>query len=177
VFICCYFGRLSCTLTWSSAEREVKKANRELATSMDKHSSQIARIEHLSRRYAALVVEMKKLEHDHKSTKRKHDLMQKERDAAKSELTKVTAQKDKLEKLSRDAIIENRNYRVRNPIVKVAFQSHINQEHQQKLNSEDLRMRDELEVRIASLTDQVLELTQAKAYDDEQNPVVPTDDV
>lgn len=94
-------------------EREVKKATRELASSLAGCDSAIARIDYVQKRYAALVGEMKKLEREHRAAKRKADLMQKERDNAKTELTKMTSVKDKLEKLSRETTNENRKLRVR----------------------------------------------------------------
>ena len=75
--------------------------------------SAIARIDYVQKRYVALVGEMKKLEREHRAAKRKADLMQKERDTAKTELTKMTSVKDKLEKLSRETTNENRKLRVR----------------------------------------------------------------
>jgi hypothetical protein len=107
------YDRIS--LTCPASEREVKKATRELASSLAGCDSAIARIDYVQKRYAALVGEMKKLEREHRAAKRKADLMQKERDTAKTELTKMTSVKDKLEKLSRETTNENRKLRVRSP--------------------------------------------------------------
>ena len=90
----------------------MKKATRELASSLAGCDSALARIDYVQKRYAALVGEMKKLEREHRAAKRKADLMQKERDNAKTELTKMTSVKDKLEKLSRETTNENRKLRV-----------------------------------------------------------------
>jgi hypothetical protein len=92
-------------------EREVKKATRELASSLAGCDA-LVRIDYVQKRYAALVGEMKKLEREHRAAKRKSDLLQKERDTAKTELTKITSVKDKLEKLSRETTTENRKLRV-----------------------------------------------------------------
>ena len=55
---------------------------------------------------------MKRLERDHQKAKKRADQLQKEKDAAKSELNKMSSLKDKLEKLSRDTSNENRKLRV-----------------------------------------------------------------
>ncbi|KAF2671351.1 hypothetical protein BT63DRAFT_399692 [Microthyrium microscopicum] len=91
--------------------REVKKANREL-------SSKTAQLDPLSKatliqeRWAKLLTEMKRLERDNQKSKRRADTLQKERDTAKSELTKMTSIKDKLEKLSRDSMSNNKKLQV-----------------------------------------------------------------
>lgn len=57
---------------------------------------------------------MKKLERDNQKHKRRGDQLQKERDAAKTDLSKTATLKEKLEKLSRETSIENRKLRVWN---------------------------------------------------------------
>lgn len=56
---------------------------------------------------------MKRLERDHQKSKKRADQLQKEKDTAKSELSKATSLKEKLEKLSRETSNENRKLRVR----------------------------------------------------------------
>lgn len=55
---------------------------------------------------------MKRLERDHQKSKKRADQLQKEKDAAKSELSKANSLKEKLEKLSRETSNENRKLRV-----------------------------------------------------------------
>jgi chromosome segregation ATPase len=92
-------------------EREVKKANRELMGSMAKMDD-IAKVTGLQNRCTQLLTDLKRLEREHKITKSRADKLQKERDSAKSDLTKVTSIRDKLEKLSRETTTENRKLRV-----------------------------------------------------------------
>lgn len=66
----------------------------------------------LQKRFAALLADMKTVEREHMKARRKQDIMQKERDAAKSELSKLASMRDKLEKLSRETSTENRKLRV-----------------------------------------------------------------
>jgi hypothetical protein len=94
------------------SEREVKKGNRELALGLEKYDSNAARMEFISKQYAVMLREVKKLQHESGSFKKKHDQMQKERDVAKAELSKIVSLKDKLEKLSREQSTENRKLRV-----------------------------------------------------------------
>jgi hypothetical protein len=56
---------------------------------------------------------MKRLERDYRSTKRKADQVQKERDTAKSELGKITTKNSRLENLSKDLTKMNRDLKVR----------------------------------------------------------------
>lgn len=72
----------------------------------------VAKADFLQRRCSALLAEMKRLEREHQKTKRRADLLQKEKDAAKSELNKTTDLKSKLEKVAREATNENRRLRV-----------------------------------------------------------------
>lgn len=51
---------------------------------------------------------MKRTEREHQKAKKRGDQLQKEKDAQRSELNKVTTMKDKLDKLSRDFAKENK---------------------------------------------------------------------
>jgi hypothetical protein len=55
---------------------------------------------------------MKRLERDYQKSKKRADQLQKEKDTAKSELSKANSLKEKLEKLSRETSNENRKLRV-----------------------------------------------------------------
>jgi DNA anti-recombination protein RmuC len=67
----------------------------------------------IQERWTKLLTNMKRLERDYQKSKRRADGLQKERDTAKSELTKMTSMKEKLEKLSRDTTNDNKKLRVR----------------------------------------------------------------
>jgi ribosome-binding ATPase YchF (GTP1/OBG family) len=95
-----------------SLEREVKKASRDLTHEISGYENPLARIEVIRKKYAELYGDMKRLERDHQKAKKRGDQLQKEKDAAKSELTKMNSLKEKLEKLSRETNNENRKLRV-----------------------------------------------------------------
>lgn len=67
----------------------------------------------LNEKYRELLFNMKRLERDYRSTKRKADQVQKERDTAKSELGKMTTKNSRLENLSKEVTKINRDLRVR----------------------------------------------------------------
>ncbi|KAJ4344228.1 hypothetical protein N0V95_006215 [Ascochyta clinopodiicola] len=62
----------------------------------------------LQKKYTELLSDMKRMEREHSKAKKRGDQLQKEKDAQRSELTKVTTMKDKLDKLSRDFAKENK---------------------------------------------------------------------
>lgn len=104
------YGRA--VLTIYVVDREVKKANRDLSNQLSSYDSPLARIDAVQKKYAQLFGDMKRLEREHIKQKKRADALQKEKDTAKSELTKMVALKDKLEKLSRETSTENRKLRV-----------------------------------------------------------------
>jgi hypothetical protein len=89
-------------------EREVKKANRELSHLLNGMETPMSRLEAVQKRYTELLQDMKRTERDHIKAKKRGDQLQKEKDAQKTEMNKVVAMKDKLEKLSRDLTKENK---------------------------------------------------------------------
>jgi seryl-tRNA synthetase len=62
----------------------------------------------LQKKYTELLSDMKRMEREHSKAKKRGDQLQKEKDTQRSELTKVTTMKDKLDKLSRDFAKENK---------------------------------------------------------------------
>lgn len=72
-----------------------------------------SRLEAVQKRYTELLQDMKRTERDHIKAKKRGDQLQKEKDAQKTEMNKVVAMKDKLEKLSRDLTKENKKLKVR----------------------------------------------------------------
>jgi chromosome segregation ATPase len=89
-------------------EREVKKANRELSSLLNSMDGPLTRVEVVQKRYTELLSEMKRTEREHQKSKKRGDQLQKEKDAQRSELNKVTTMRDKLDKLSRDFAKENK---------------------------------------------------------------------
>jgi hypothetical protein len=69
-------------------------------------------LEMVQKKYQDLLHEMKKTEREHLKAKKRGDQLQKDKDSNRSELNKVTAMKDKLEKLSRDVTRENKKLKV-----------------------------------------------------------------
>lgn len=89
-------------------EREVKKANRELSTMLSNMDAPLSRLEALQRKYTELLQDMKRTEREYQKAKKRGDQLQKEKDTQRTELNRVTAMKDKLEKMSRDFGKENK---------------------------------------------------------------------
>jgi taxilin len=84
------------------AEREVKKGMREMGYEMKSFADLNKKVDFINERYRELLFNMKRLERDYRTTKRKADQTQKEKDTAKSELNKMTNKNSKLESLSKD---------------------------------------------------------------------------
>lgn len=95
-------------LTCVCTEREVKKANREIASLLSNMDGPMSQLTALQKKYTELLSDMKRMEREHAKAKKRGDQLQKEKDAQRSELTKVTTMKDKLDKLSRDFAKENK---------------------------------------------------------------------
>jgi seryl-tRNA synthetase len=89
-------------------EREVKKANRELSSLLSNMDGPLSRLEVVQKRYSELLSDMKRTEREHQKAKKRGDQLQKEKDAQRSELNKMTTMKEKLDKLSRDFAKENK---------------------------------------------------------------------
>ena len=70
-------------------------------------------MEALQKKNADLFAEMKKLEKEHTKSKKRADQLQKERDTQRTELSKTTSVKEKLEKLAREFTKENKKLKVR----------------------------------------------------------------
>ena len=72
----------------------------------------MSRLEVVQKKYTELLQDMKRTERDHIKAKKRGDQLQKEKDAGRTELSRVTTMKDKLEKLSRDVTKENKKLKV-----------------------------------------------------------------
>ena len=91
-----------------SAEREVKKANRDLSNLLCNIESPLSRLDVVQKKYTELLAEMRRLDRDHVKNKKRAELLQKEKDHGRSELTKTMSMKEKLEKLCRELQKENK---------------------------------------------------------------------
>jgi predicted RNase H-like nuclease (RuvC/YqgF family) len=97
-----------------TAEREVRKASRELNNQTSKLDD-IQKIEALQKRCADLFAEMKRLERDNLKNKKRGDQLQKEKDHSRTELSKNVSLREKLEKLCRELQRENNRLKVSLP--------------------------------------------------------------
>lgn len=93
-------------------EREVKKANREL-NNYTARMDDMQKIEVLQKRVTEHLADMKRLERDNIKNKKRGDMLQKEKDLARTEQSKTNTLKDKLEKLCRELQRENNRLKVR----------------------------------------------------------------
>lgn len=94
------------------SEREVKKANRDLSNLLSTLETPMSRLDILQRKYTDLLADMKRTEREYNKTKKRADQLQKEKDASRSELSKMTTVKDKLEKLCRELQKDNKKLKV-----------------------------------------------------------------
>ena len=96
------------------AERDVRKVGRDLTTdlsSMEKFP--LKKVETVTKRYLDLYADMKRLERENAKSKRRADQLQKDKDHSRSEISKASSAKDKMEKLSRELSRENKKIKVR----------------------------------------------------------------
>lgn len=94
-------------------DREVRKANRELSHLLANIETSSSRLDTVRDKYVQLLGDMKRLEREHQKSKKRADLLQKERDNARSDLTKANSLKEKFAKMSRENVTENKRLKVR----------------------------------------------------------------
>jgi len=92
-------------------EREVKKANREL-NNLTSKMDDLQKIETLQKRVTEHLADMKRLERENLKNKKRGDMLQKEKDHSRTELSKSTTLREKLEKLCRELQRENNRLKV-----------------------------------------------------------------
>ena len=73
----------------------------------------LQKIETLQKRVTEHLADMKRLERDNLKNKKRGDILQKEKDLARTEQSKTTSLKEKLEKLCRELQKENNRLKVR----------------------------------------------------------------
>lgn len=91
----------------------MKKATRDLTNLLGGMDNANARVDAIHKKYAELLASQKRLEKENAKNKKRADLIQKEKDSVRSDFTKATSVKDKLEKLSRELQRENKKLKVR----------------------------------------------------------------
>jgi chromosome segregation ATPase len=133
----------------------VKKANRELSSLLNNMDGPLTRLEVVQKRYTELLSDMKRTEREHQKAKKRGDQLQKEKDAQRSELNKVTAMKDKLDKLSRDFAKENKRLK----------------DELHKLETSESTAREELHHRLETLVADVDDCIAAQSQPEPQNQV------
>jgi chromosome segregation ATPase len=104
-------GEKERTLLTAPEEREVKKANREL-NNLTSKMDDLQKIETLQKRVTEHLADMKRLERENLKNKKRGDMLQKEKDHARTELSKSMTLKEKLEKLCRELQRENNRLKV-----------------------------------------------------------------
>ena len=93
-------------------ERSLKKISKDIQQQVAKLDN-VQKIESLTKRCTELYAEMKKLEKENIKQKKRADQLQKDKDLGRTELTKTTGLKEKLEKLCRELQKENNKLKVR----------------------------------------------------------------
>ena len=93
------------------AEREVKRANRDLMQQVSKMDD-MQKIDHLTKKSSELLADMRRLDKENQKNKKRGDTLQKERDSSRSELSKAIGLKEKLEKLCRELQRDNNKMKV-----------------------------------------------------------------
>ena len=97
---------------FASPEREVKKANRDLTNLLIGMDNTMHKVDTVQRKYAELLADQRRLDKENAKNKTRADLFPKEKDQVRSDLTKATSVKDKLEKLCRELQKENKKLKV-----------------------------------------------------------------
>ncbi|KAK8062213.1 hypothetical protein PG997_014310 [Apiospora hydei] len=91
-------------------EREVRKHTRDLNNSLNSSSGKmndIEKIDLLTKRWSELFAQMKRHERDSIKNKKRADQLQKDKDSSRTEASKLTGLKEKLEKLCRELQKDN----------------------------------------------------------------------
>ncbi len=93
-------------------DREVKRANRDLSSLLSNIESPLSRLEIVQKKYTDLLADMRRLDREYAKSKKRAEQLQKERDAGRTELSKMIAMKEKMEKLSRELQKEKQKLKV-----------------------------------------------------------------
>lgn len=142
-------------------DREVKKANRDLSHLLSTMETPMSRLEVVQKKYTELLQDMKRTERDHIKAKKRGDQLQKEKDAGRTELSRVTTMKDKLEKLSRDVTKENKKLK----------------EDIHRLETTESKAREELHDRLERMVADVEDVINSQGQPEPQNVDIELDEV
>lgn len=142
-------------------DREVKKANRDLSHLLSTMETPMSRLEVVQKKYTELFQDMKRTERDHIKAKKRGDQLQKEKDAGRTELSRVTTVKDKLEKLSRDVTKENKKLK----------------EDIHRLETTESKAREELHDRLERMVADVEDVINSQGLPEPQNVDIELDEV
>ncbi|KAL2056715.1 hypothetical protein ABVK25_003109 [Lepraria finkii] len=93
---------------FADVEREVKKATRDLSNLLNGMETPLQKMEALQKKYTDLLAEMKRVDRENAKNKKRSELLQKEKDQSRSELSKTNSMKEKLEKLCRELQRDNK---------------------------------------------------------------------
>ncbi|KAF2499505.1 hypothetical protein BU16DRAFT_453961 [Lophium mytilinum] len=142
-------------------EREVKKANRDLSHLLSTMETPMSRLEVVQKKYTELLQDMKRTERDHIKAKKRGDQLQKEKDAGRTELNRVTTMKDKLEKLSRDVTKDNKKLK----------------DEYHKLETNESKARAELHARLEAMVANVDDVINSQGQPEAQDLNMELDDL
>lgn len=136
-------------------EREVKKATRDLSNLLTGMETPLSRLEEVQRRYTGLLADMKRMERDNTKNKKRADLLQKEKDQGRSELSKTNSMKEKLEKLCRELQRDNKKIKVSAETPRLLPYHFCNlyssKDEQKKIEDSERRSREEFSDRTSNL--------------------------
>ncbi len=97
---------------FADIEREVKKATRDLSNLLTGMENPLSKLEVVQKKYTDLLAEMNRVMRENTKNKKRSDILQKEKDSSRSELTKTLAMKQKLENLCRQLQSDNKKLKV-----------------------------------------------------------------
>ena len=97
---------------FADIEREVKKATRDLSNLLTGMENPLSKLEAVQKKYTDLLADMNRVMRDNTKNKKRSDVLQKEKDSSRSELTKTVAMREKLEKLCRELQRDNKKLKV-----------------------------------------------------------------
>lgn len=106
-------------------EREVKKATRDLSNLLTGMETPLSKLETVQKKYTELLAEMKRVDRENTKNKKRADLVQKEKDQGRSELSKTNTMKEKLEKLCRELQRDNKKLKVSGKAIGKHWQIHL----------------------------------------------------
>ena len=139
---------------FADIEREVKKATRDLSNLLNGMETPLQKMEALQKKYTELLAEMKRVDRENAKNKKRSELLQKEKDQSRSELSKTNSMKEKLEKLCRELQRDNKKLKV-SLDVKLFSWTHLltsySQDEQKKIEDSERRSREDFSDRTESL--------------------------